>query len=337
MVVRAPADLARWLLLGLITVVLVAASSLLGPRRLGLDEIFGRSPDAAFWSLRVPRVGLAALAGAGLALGGAVFQSVLRNPLAEPYTLGIASGASLAAAVGFLLGWQGYWLGMPRMGLLALGGALLSLTAVYRLSRWRAGGDITRLLLAGVCIAYMCSAGVLLVYHLADRAITNDIVVWMLGSLGVHRPRARLEVGAVLFPVLAYVICAHRAIDLLSMGHELAAARGVAVTRTVRACFLLVGLLTAVIVANCGPIGFVGLMVPHIARAFFGPHSLPLTIGSTLLGAAFLAVCDGVARSVGRYELPVGIVTNILGAGFFIYLLATRESGYVHHRARTGS
>jgi len=319
-------------LLALAVLVLLAASSLLGPRRLGLSDIFGPSPDAAFWNLRVPRVGLAALAGAGLALGGAVFQSVLRNPLAEPYTLGIASGASLAAAVGFLFGWQGYWLGMPRLALLALGGALLALAVVYGLSRWRTGGEITRLLLAGVCMAYMCSAGVLLVYHLADRAVTNEIVIWMQGSLGVHRPRACLEVAVVLLPVLAYTLYAHRAIDLLSMGHELAAARGVAVTQTVRACFLLVGLLTAVIVANCGPIGFVGLMVPHIARVFCGPHSLPLTLGSTLLGAAFLAVCDGLARSVGSYELPVGIVTNILGAGFFIYLLAARESVYAPAR-----
>lgn len=329
---RDPAGPFRWLLLCLLTLVTVAASALLGPRRLALDEVFAPSLDAVFWNLRVPRVGLAALAGAGLALGGAVFQSVLRNPLAEPYTLGIASGASLAAAVGFLLGWQGYWLGMPRLVLLALGGALLAMSVVYGLSRWRTGSDITRLLLAGVCIAYMCSAGVLLVYHLADEAVTNDIVIWMMGSLGVHRPMARLEVAAVLLMVLAYTVYAHRAIDLLSMGHELAAARGVAVRRTVRACFLLVGLLTAVIVANCGPIGFVGLMVPHIARAFLGPHSLRLTLGSTLLGAAFLAVCDGLARSVGRYELPVGIVTNILGAGFFIYLLATRENAYASAR-----
>ena len=116
--------------------------------------------------------------------------------------------------------------------------------------------------------------------------------------------------------------------DLLSMGDDWAASRGVAVGATVWTCFLLVGLLTAVIVANCGPIGFVGLMVPHIARALLGLRALPLVLSSALIGAAFLATCDGVARSLSVYELPVGVITNILGAAFFFYLLATRDVSY---------
>jgi iron complex transport system permease protein len=184
---------------------------------------------------------------------------------------------------------------------------------------------MTRLLLAGVCVAYLCSAGILLVTFLADRAITNDIVTWMMGSLSTVRPRAGLEVLVVLVPVLILAARMHRALDLLHFGDSLAASRGVNVDLVTWGSFALVGLLTATIVANCGPIGFVGLMIPHMARAFVGVRTLPLLFGAALLGAGFLAICDALARTPLAIELPVGVVTNILGAGFFFYLLATRD------------
>jgi iron complex transport system permease protein len=320
--------------LAALTLLIVAASSLLGQSRPDWTEILhpgataGQRSLNVFWTLRVPRTLVAACAGAGLALSGVVLQALFRNPLATPYTLGIASGASLAAAIGFLLDLGGYWLGVPVLSLLAFGGALFAMSFVYLMARLRAGRDMTRLLLAGVCLAYMCSAGVLLVTFLADQAVTNSIVMWMIGSLAAARPAAAGEIGLVLVPALALALVAHRALDLLSMSDELAASRGVAVGLIVWGCFLTVGLLTAVIVANCGPIGFVGLMVPHIARALVGLRTLPLVLGSALIGAAFLALCDGVARAVSVYEPPVGIITNMLGAAFFFYLLATRDVSY---------
>ena len=129
----------------------------------------------------------------------------------------------------------------------------------------------------------------------------------------------------MLVPVVLFAAGSHRSLDLLTLGDHVAASRGVSVGWTIWSCYALVGLLTAVIVANCGPIGFVGLMVPHIGRAIFGVRTLPLVLGSALLGAAFLATCDGIARCLPVTELPVGVVTNILGATFFFYLLATRE------------
>lgn len=324
----------RLLLLAVTTLLIVAGSSLLGHTGLDWSEVLRpRAGSQAgslnvFWTLRVPRTLLAACAGAGLAISGVVLQALFRNPLATPYTLGIASGASLAAAIGFLLNLSGYWLGVPVLSLLAFGGALFAICFVYLMARLRAGRDMTRLLLAGVCIAYMCSAGVLLVTFLAGQAVTNDIVMWMIGSLATLRHGAVLEIVVVLLPALGLALYAHRALDLLSMSDELAASRGVAVGAIVWSCFLLVGLLTAVIVANCGPIGFVGLMVPHIARTLVGLRTLPLVLGSALIGAAFLAACDGIARSLSVYELPVGVVTNMLGATFFFYLLATRDVSY---------
>lgn len=332
---RTRSTAARLVALLPLVILIVAATTLLGPRRLGWNEIFGTDNAAyVFWNLRVPRSLLAACAGAGLAVGGVIFQALFRNPLAEPYTLGVASGASLAAAVGFLLGWHGgAAAGVPWVSLFALGGALAAMSLVYLMSRLRPGRDMARLLLAGVCVAYMCSAGILLVFFLSDRAITNEIVTWMMGSLGILRPRAGLEIAIVLVPVLAFAIYSHRALDLMTLGNDLAASRGVNVGRTIWSCFGLVGLLTAVIVANCGPIGFVGLMVPHIGRALFGVRTLPLLLGSVLLGAAFLAICDGVARSLPVTELPVGVVTNILGAAFFFYLLATRDVAHAAVRS----
>lgn len=318
---------ARFTVLAGSALLVIAATTLLGQRWIALSAIFSADdPSWVFWHIRVPRTLLAACAGAGLAIGGVVFQALFRNPLATPYTLGTAGGASLAAASGFLMGWSGRLPGgIPRLSLLAFGGALAALGVVFAMSRLRAGRDMTRLLLAGVCVAYLCSAGILLVTFLADRAITNDIVIWMMGSLGVPRPQAGIEIAVVLVPVVAFASYQHRALDLLNFGDALAASRGVAVEFTVWASLALVGLLTAAIVANCGPIGFVGLMVPHIGRAIFGVRTLPLLLGSVLVGAAFLAVCDGLARSVYVTELPVGVVTNILGAVFFFYMLATRN------------
>jgi iron complex transport system permease protein len=309
-------------LLALGAALVIAATSLLGLQRLDWTDLAGHGPRAViYWGLRVPRTLLAAVAGAGLSVGGVILQALFRNPLAEPYTIGVASGASLGAALGFLAGWGGASvLGVPRLSLLAFAAALLAMAVVYLVHRLCGRGDITRLLLAGVCVAYVCSSGILLATYLGDRAVTNDILVWTVGSLGLHRPRAGLEIALILAPVFLYALAQHRALDLLHLGEHLAASRGVRVEATLWTGFALVGVLTAAIVANCGPIAFVGLMVPHAARALFGPSTRTLLVAAALLGAAFLAVCDGLARSLVS-ELPVGVVTNILGATFFLYLL----------------
>ncbi|MBU0639692.1 MAG: iron ABC transporter permease [Planctomycetes bacterium] len=321
--------LVRFALLIPVTLLLIASSSLLGPP--GQDHAGGLRGDV-YWQFRAPRTALAACAGAGLALGGVIFQALFRNPLATPYTLGIASGASLGAAAAMLGGVTGYWLGVPRLALGAFGGATAAMSVVYLMARLRAGRDLTRLLLAGVCVAYMSAAGILLITYLAEQAVTNDIVIWMMGSLAILRPRAWLEIAIILVPVVAYALYSHRALDLLALGDELAATRGVAVGTTVWTCYILVGLLVAVIVSNCGPIGFVGLMIPHITRTLVGMRTLPLVLGSSFVGGAFLAVCDGFARALSVYEIPVGVLTNILGAAFFFYLLATRDVSYATPR-----
>ncbi|MFN0135120.1 MAG: FecCD family ABC transporter permease [Phycisphaerae bacterium] len=308
-----------------LVVLIVLASAMLGPSRIGLDDIFGSGGGSnAFWLHRFPRTLLAALTGAGLAVGGVVFQALFRNPLATPYTLGIDSGAALGAAIGFLLNFGGYWLGVPRLTLLALAGATIATAAVLLIAGRHSTRDLTRLLLAGVCVAYLSSAGLMLTAILAGRGITQEIAVWMMGSLAVLSPTASMYVGVALAVVLTFALASHRALDLLAQSDQLAAARGVDVGRTIWISLALVSVLTAVIVGHCGPIGFVGLIVPHLARLTVGPRSLAQLLASALIGAAFLAVCDAISRSVSIYDPPVGILTNILGAMFFFYLLASR-------------
>ncbi|TWT44605.1 Hemin transport system permease protein HmuU [Phycisphaerae bacterium RAS1] len=330
----ARANTARVLLLATLALVAIAGAALVGPTPLPPADILDIQHSRIFWPLRVPRTLLAAAAGAALATGGVVFQALFRNPLAEPYTLGVASGASLAAAIGFLCGLGSRWslaalvgieLHLPELPVLAFVGALGAIGLVYLMARFRGQRDMTHLLLAGVCVAYLSSAGVLLVTFLADRVVTNDIVKWMMGSLAGARPTAAAEVGVALLIVWLAAAAQHRALDLLALGDDVAASRGVPVSRVVWSCYLLVGLLTAVVVANCGPIGFVGLMLPHMTRAVVGARTLPLLGGAALGGAAFLAWCDAIGRSVRVYELPVGVITNLIGAGFFFYLLARTD------------
>lgn len=307
----------------------VALATLLGHWPVRLAHVL--DPESFFWRYRVPRTITGALVGAGLTLGGVVFQTLFRNPLATPYTLGIDAGAALGAAIGMVTGVHGLWHGVPVLSLLAFLGALGAMGLVLLMSRLRSGGDVADLLLAGVCISYLCTAAILLVMVLAERTVTGDIITWTMGSLAAARQRVLLldraawEILAVLVPAAALVIYHHRALDLLGMGDHLAATRGVPVAGVFWSCFLAIGLLTAVIVSHCGPIGFVGLIVPHLARRVVGRHTLELAIGGSLLGGAFLALCDGLAR-LGTYELPVGVITSLIGSLLFFYLLARRPS-----------
>ncbi len=297
--------------------VIVAAASIPG---------YSSYSAEIYWQVRLPRTMLAAATGAGLALGGVMFQTLFRNPLAEPYTLGVASGASLGVAVTLLLGLPGLLHGVPLRLTAALGGAAAALLLVYLMSRLRGGHDLTRLLLAGVCVSYFSSAGILLVTYLAGRAVNNDIVIWLMGSLSPIGWAAPRQIAAAFALVLVFALLRRRDLDLLAIGDEWAAARGVPVQAMIWGGFAATGALTAVIVAHCGPIGFVGLMAPHFARLVSGARALPLLITASALGAAFLATCDALARSISAYELPVGVMTNTLGAAFFFYLLTRRPA-----------
>jgi iron complex transport system permease protein len=286
------------------------------------------------WKLRMPRVAMAFLAGAGLSVCGMVFQAMFRNPLAEPYTLGIASGASLGAALAIRLGLHlplavaGIplaGLGVSAVGLAAFGGAVGVMSLLYGLTRVRRGFSTATMLLAGVAISFFCSSLILFLQYMSDFTQTFRMLRWVMGGLE--------SVGAVdawrLFPLVAagalVVFYLSRELNLLSTGEELAASRGVELGRTKLTLFLASSLMVGAIVAMCGPIGFVGLMAPHICRLLIGPDHRRLMPATLLFGGAFLVLCDTAARTVMEHtELPVGILTALLGGPFFLWLLIGR-------------
>lgn len=319
---RRHSTLIRILLIGGLTIAALCLSAFLGPRAVEWAEVIGRKPGEIFWQLRVPRVLLAAVAGAGLALTGLLTQILFRNPLATPDTLGISAAAALAAAWGILAQRGAISVGGgPSIAVLAVLGALAATGVILLLARQRGGRDVTRLLLAGVCIAAFCSAGIILATYLGQAAITNEIVQWMMGSLGALSPTAAGWLLCVVAPAVLLVLTMHRALDQLHLGDLVAASRGVSVAGVLVLSLAVIGLVTAAIVAHCGPISFVGLIVPHIARGIVGHRSGPLVVATPMIGAAFLAGCDGLSRAMSSYEVPVGVLTSLVGAVFFFYLI----------------
>jgi iron complex transport system permease protein len=269
---------------------------------------------------------LAILAGGALAVSGLAFQTLFRNPLAEPYTLGVAGGAALGAVLAMQLEWIGSAVGFPAVAAAAFIGALSVSLIILGLAVTRFGVEVTTLLLAGIAISISCSAMILFLQYLADFTKTFRMVRWMMGGLSV------VGYGEV-FWVLPWVVVGgvvllgHRwDLNLLLTGEELAASRGVSL---VRVRFAVLGVTSAMIgalVSVTGPIGFVGLIVPHMLRRWVGHDHLFLIPACLLGGGIFLAICDLGARTImAPAELPVGILTALLGGPFFLWLLLVRR------------
>ncbi len=275
---------------------------------------------------RLPRVLLALLAGGGLAMTGAVFQAMLRNPLATPHILGVSAGGALGAVLAISAGLAGPGLGPFRpVQLFALAGALANVTVIYLLARRREVFSPLKLLLAGVTLGLICSALIMFVRFVSEPTKLVMVDRWLMGGLDVHGFRSVAAVLPLLLPAGALLMSEAGALNQLALGEELAAGRGVNVAGVQVEAFVAGSVLTAVVVSVAGPIGFVGLIVPHALRGIFGPdHRLLLPL-SFFGGGAFLAAADTVARSAfAPSELPVGVLTAMLGGPFFLALLVTR-------------
>jgi len=314
-----------WLLL-LAALVVVLAAPLIGTVPLPLATLLdpGGSDPAAriLWQIRMPRVAGAFLGGAGLALGGAVFQAVFRNPLATPYILGVAAGASFGVAVVSRIGLGLVVLGLGLTTWSALGGALLAVAVVWTLTRLRPEATSSTLLLAGVSLNFFFSSLILFLQYTASFADSYRILRWLMGGLGGIDSASVMQMTPFVVAGAVAILRFSRELDLIATGTEIAASRGVAVARTRTALFLATSVMVAGVVAACGPIGFVGMMAPHICRLLLGPGHRLLLPASAIFGGAFLVTCDTVARIVlAPAELPVGVITAFLGAPFFLWLL----------------
>lgn len=274
------------------------------------------------YEIRLPRTLFAFVAGAGLALCGMVFQAMFHNPLATPFTLGVASGASFGAALTVFLGLNVSLLSFDAITLGAFIGALAAISFVYGISRLHYSFSIETLLLTGVATSFFFSSLILFTQYLSDINDSFRILRWLMGGLSISGYQSLLQ----LLPIVAFsvgiMIWLSRELNLLMAGDDIAISRGVAVKRVRYLLFFTTSLCVGAIVALCGPIGFVGMMVPHICRLIIGTDHRWLIPATLIFGGGFLILCDTLARLViAPAELPVGIITTLLGGPFFLWLL----------------
>jgi iron complex transport system permease protein len=305
---------------------LIGSTSISLTRAFDWSRPWADNVDAQiFFIARLPRVLAAAMVGSALAASGVVFQALLRNPLATPFTLGVSAGSALGAMLALTVGGAlaAGWAAVPAASFL---GALAAVAIVYLLAAVRQRGFSTSvLLLAGVTLNSFLSALILLVQYFADMTRALQTVRWLLGDLDVASYRPLVYALPMLLVAFVAFIALAPALNLLAVGGDLAAARGVRVVAVERAAFFSASLATGAAVSVGGPIGFIGIVVPHLVRIVVGPDNRLVVPASLGFGAAFLVGCDVVARTVlAPLELPVGIVTALIGGPFFLWLLVRR-------------
>lgn len=303
------------IVLTLVTLVAMLLCSGVGVVHFDLKSL---TESPIFWQLRLPRIVLSVLTGAALSLCGAAYQAVFRNPLTDPYILGISSGASLGAALAILLGLEAHLWGVGGM---ALTTALLTILLIFRVSSMGNRMHTTTLLLTGVCLTFLITAIVSLLMALHHDKM-ESIIFWTMGSFASSSWIDVVIVLPVVLLGIAIVIYHSRDLNLLLAGSETAQSLGVEVEKVRRRLLFFTTLMVAFCVSACGVIGFVGLVVPHCVRLVCGTDNRKVVPYSIFVGALFLLLCDTAARTlIPPNELPVGSITSLVGAPMFIYLL----------------
>jgi len=318
------------LIISLLLVVLVGVVIIclgIGPTGISYKYLTGTDNDTEskiIYEVRLPRILGALLVGLGLAVAGAVLQAILRNPLAEPYTLGISGGAVLGVALCLIVP----FLAVTKFSfpLMAFLGALVSVIIVYVITS-RHRFSVSSLVLSGVILSFICSSLVLLIFSVSKPTEIQSMLFFLMGSFAtIDYPIIKVITIPLIAGVLTLVFFS-RDIDVLTLGDEKASHLGIAPHRVRAFLFIITSVITGCCVAVSGMIGFVGLMIPHIMRSIVGPKSRNLFIASALSGAIFLVVSDTLARSViAPAELPVGVITGIVGGVFFIGMLINAKN-----------
>lgn len=310
----------------LLSAAILLASPFFGQIDLAISQIFDPSSPSAmlFWEIRFPRTVLAFFSGAILALAGLVFQSVFRNPLTTPFTLGVASGATLGTAIAivFVSGivfWQ-YCLSFV--------GAVMTVAVLFLISRSLKTTQTHSLLLAGVALSFFYSAALMVLFFLSDFQQSYSIVRFTMGSLGVIGFESVYPVAGASLLFMGAIRFYRRELKLLLTSLEFAFLKGMNVNRVTMSLLLITSLAVAVCVSVVGPIGFVGLIVPHIIKMIYQKSSDQLIFPTFFYGGIFLVVCDLIARNLGASsDIPIGVITSFVGGPFFIYLIVHRNKG----------
>ena len=310
---------------GAAPVPLAQVLEILGQRLFGLqpEQAVSSAQDSIVWLIRAPRVVLGALVGAGLALVGTALQAVTRNPLADPHLLGVSSGAALGAVIVVL--YLGEFIGLLSLPLAAFVGALVSMLLVLAIASRGGRLESDRLLLAGVAVSFVMMAASNLLLFLGDHHAASSVIFWMLGGLGLARWELLWLPALCLMLALLLLLGLARALNALMAGEHSAVSLGLEPRRVRLLVFVCASLLTGVLVSLSGAIGFVGLILPHVARFLVGAEHRRLLPVSALLGALFLVWVDVAARTLlAPQDLPIGIATAAIGGVFFVLLLRRR-------------
>lgn len=315
-----------FLLLLLIFVAMFLGLSL-GSTKTGLNEVLKsllRREDAdpvlntIIWNIRFPRVLLAALVGATLSLGGLVFQALLRNPLAEPYILGISGGAAIGAIIGILMGLSRF----PGVSFISFMGSIATLLLILVMSSGQSILKKDSLLLSGVMINAFCSAIIMFLISMTQDYRLHNIIFWLMGDLSMAAIRQTVILTAILFPCYILIFWLSHSMNLLLMGKEMAQTMGVNIKAVTVTLLLTTSFMVSATVSHCGLIGFVGLVMPHLLRLLFGPDHRVLVPACVMGGGAYMVLCDLLARTLPEQgEMPAGVITAIIGAPIFIFLL----------------
>ena len=324
-------------LLGLGLGIAVTIAVFLGSARLSPFTVIrvltggagaGSTESVVVLSLRLPRIAAAVLAGGALAVAGVGFQALTRNPLAEPSVLGVSSGAAFGVVIAQLLGSTGAVVDAVRVTAFGFAGALVAGAAVYLIASVHGGFPIQTLLLSGVIVGIFFASAVTVLTSLVDVNRLGGIVHWLLGNIAPLPGPSLLLFAALAVLGFALIVGQARELNVLALGEEAALQLGVNAERLKLQVFVAAALLTSSVVAFSGPIGFVGLIVPHILRMLLGPDNRLLVPTAMVGGGIFLLLADTIARNiVAPAELSVGVITSFVGAPFFVYLLRTRHRG----------
>ncbi len=292
---------------------------------IGNSDFISTNNQFIVWELRLPRVLVSVLAGASLAICGAVFQSIFRNPICDPYILGISSGASLGAAVAFILGWDIFFLGISFPALIS---ALLTLLIIIFIAKISHQQSTYTLLLTGIAINFLISAIITFIMVIYQQSM-QKIIFWTMGSFSAIGWNDLLLLFPFMIIIIFFLFFYAKDLNIIQLGSDLAKSLGVDTEKTTLITLILASLLIAVIVSLCGVIGFVGLIVPHIARILVGNNTRSVFVYSLFIGAIFMLIADTIARTVAiPSELPVGSITALIGAPYFIFLLLRKKNIY---------
>jgi len=299
----------------------------LGSSQSGIKAVFqnilGIGPhdpmlDTIIWKIRFPRILLATLVGGTLSLGGLVFQALLKNPLAEPYILGISGGSAIGAIIGILIGFAKF----PGVSLMAFSGSIGTLLLILVMSSGQTILKKDALLLSGVMVNAFCGAVIMFLVSLTQDARLHNIIFWLMGDLSmVDMPQVGI-LAAMLLPCFFLLFWFSNSMNLLLMGKEMAQTMGVNVKAVTVTLLVVTSFMVSATVSYCGLVGFVGLVVPHLLRLLFGPDHRVLVPACVFGGGAYLVFCDVLARTLPEQgEMPAGVITAMVGAPLFIYLL----------------